>query len=93
LPIDGRFDVFVMSRTSKLGLAWRLFLLKLRLPGRWRGVSLHRGRRVVVEGAAGRETLRVLRRALPLLLPPGAVAALARRQAEVEEEVPVETVA
>ena len=92
-PIDGRFDVFVMSRTSKLGLAWRLFLLKLRLPGRWRGVSLHRGRRVVVEGAAGRETLRVLRRALPLLLPPGAVAALARRQAEVEEEVPVETVA
>jgi len=47
---------------------------------------------VVVEGAAGRETLRVLRRALPLLLPPGAVAALARRQAEVEEEVPVETV-
>jgi hypothetical protein len=40
-----------------------------------------------------RETLRVMRRALPLLLPPGAVAALVRRQVEVEEEVPVETVA
>jgi hypothetical protein len=92
-PIDGRFDVFVIPRTSKLGLAWRLLLLKLRMPGRWRGVSLHRGRTVVVEDAAGRETLRVLRRALPLLLPPGAVAALERRQAEVEEEVPVETVA
>jgi diacylglycerol kinase (ATP) len=92
-PIDGRFDVFVIPRTSKLGLAWRLGRLKLRLPGRWRGVSLHRGRTVVVGRGAERETLRVVRRALPLLLPPGAVAALARRQAEVEEEVPVETVA
>jgi diacylglycerol kinase (ATP) len=92
-PIDGRFDVFVIPRTSKLGLAWRLFLLKLRLPGRWQGVSLHRGRTVEVGRDGGRETLRVARRALPLLLPPGAVAALERRQAEVEEEVPVETVA
>jgi diacylglycerol kinase (ATP) len=92
-PIDGRFDVFVIPRTSKLGLAWRLVRLKLRLPGRWKGVGLHRGRTVVVDGGARRETLRVARRALPLLLPPGAVAALERRQAEVEEEVPVETVA
>src|SRR5689334_13799592 len=92
-PIDGRFDVFVIPRTSKLGLAWRLFLLKLSLPGRWRGVSLHRGRTVVVGREGRRETLRVVRRALPLLLPPGAAAALARRQVEVEDEVPVETVA
>jgi diacylglycerol kinase (ATP) len=92
-PIDGRFDVFVIPRTSKLGLAWRLFLLKLRLPGRWRGVSLHRGRTVIVSRDGRRDTLRVVRRALPLLLPPGAVAALVRRQVEVEEEVPVETVA
>lgn len=92
-PIDGRFDVFVIPRTSKLGLAWRLVRLKLRLPGRWKGVGLHRGRTVVVDGGAGREMLRVARRALPLLLPPGAVAALERRQAEVEEEGPVETVA
>jgi len=81
----------VIPRTSKLGLAWRLGRLKLRLPGRWRGVSLHRGRTVVVGRGAARETLRVVRRAVPLLLPPGAVAALARRQAEVEDEVPVET--
>jgi len=92
-PIDGRFDVFAIPRTSKLGLAWRLFQLKLRLPGRWRGVSLHRGRTVVIGRDGRRETLRVMRRALPLLLPPGAVAALVRRQVEVEEEVPVETVA
>jgi diacylglycerol kinase family enzyme len=92
-PIDGRFDVFVIPRTSKLGLAWRLFLLKLRLPGRWRGVSLYRGRTVVVDRDGRRETLRVVRRALPLLLPPGAVAELVRRQVGVEDEVPVETVA
>ncbi|HEY7204287.1 MAG TPA: diacylglycerol kinase family protein [Methylomirabilota bacterium] len=90
-PIDGRFDVFVVPRTSRLGLAWRLLLLKLRLPGRWHGVSRHRGRSVVVGHDGGREMLRVVRRALPLLLPPGAVAALVRRQ--VEEEGPVETVA
>src|SRR6185436_15683990 len=92
-PIDGRLDVFVIPRTSKLGLAWRLGRLKLRLPGRWRGVSLYRGRTVVVGTDAGRETLRVIRRALPLLLPPGAIAALERRQVELADEVPVETVA
>ncbi|HEY7039003.1 MAG TPA: diacylglycerol kinase family protein [Methylomirabilota bacterium] len=90
-PIDGRFDVFVVPRTSKLGLAWRLFLLKLRLPGRWKGVARHRGRSVVVGHDGDHQTLRVVRRALPLLLPPGSVAALERRQ--VEEEGPVETVA
>jgi diacylglycerol kinase (ATP) len=88
-PIDGRFDVFVIPRTSKLGLAWRLFLLKLRLPGRWKSVALHRGRTVVVGHEGVRERLQVVRRALPLLLPPGSVAALERRQ--VEEEDPVET--
>ena len=92
-PIDGRFDVFVIPRTSKLGLAWRLLRLKLRLPGRWSGVSLYRGREVVVASQAGRETLRVMRRVLPLLLPRGAIEQLKRRQVEVEEEVPVETVA
>ena len=92
-PIDGRFDVFVIPRTSKGGLAWRLLRLKLRLPGRWKGVSLFRGREVVVVSEAGRETLRVVRRVLPLLLPPGAIEQLKQRQIEVEEEVPLETVA
>ena len=88
-PIDGRFDVFVIPRTSKWGLAW----LKLRLPGRWKGVSLYRGREVVVVSEAGRETLRVVRRVLPLLLPPGAIERLKRRQVEVGEDGPLETVA
>jgi diacylglycerol kinase (ATP) len=91
-PLDGRFDVFVIPATSKLGLAWRLLRLKLRLPGRWRGVSLHRGRTVTIDGPTGRESLRVVRRALPLLLAPGAIAALQRRQADVEDDVAVETV-
>jgi diacylglycerol kinase (ATP) len=92
-PIDGRLDVFVLPRTSKWGLAWRLLRLKLRLPGRWTGVSVYRGREVVIVSEAGRETLRVVRRELPLLLPPGAIERLKRRQVEGEEEVPLETVA
>jgi diacylglycerol kinase (ATP) len=92
-PIDGRFDVFVIPRTSKWGLAWRLLRLKLRLPGRWKGVSVYRGREVVVVSDAGRETMRVVRRVLPLLLPPGAIERLKRRQVEGEDDVPLETVA
>lgn len=92
-PIDGRLDVFIMPRTSKLGLAWRLLRLKLGLAGRWKGVALCRGREIVVVSAAGRERLRAVRRVLPLLLPPGAIAKLKQRQVELEEEVPLETVA
>jgi diacylglycerol kinase family enzyme len=92
-PIDGRLDVFVIPRTSKWGLAWRLLRLKLRLPGRWNGVSLYRAREVVVVSEAGRETLRVVRRVLPLLLPAGAIARLRQRQLEAEDEVPLDTVA
>jgi hypothetical protein len=85
--------VLVIPRTSKWGLAWRLLRLKLRLPGRWNGIALYRGREVVVVSEAGRETLRVVRRVLPLLLPAGAIARLAQRQLEAEDEVPLETVA
>jgi diacylglycerol kinase (ATP) len=92
-PIDGRFDVFVIPRASKWGLAWRLLRLKVGLPGRWKGVSVYRGREVVIVSEAGRETLRVVRRVLPLLLPRGAVERLKQRQLEGEDEVPLETVA
>ncbi len=92
-PIDGRFDVFVIPRTSKWGLAWRLLQLKLRLPGRWKGVSIYRGREVVIVSEAGRETLRLVRGVLPLLLPPGAIEKLKQRQLEGDDEVPLETVA
>jgi diacylglycerol kinase (ATP) len=90
-PIDGQFDVFAIPRTSKAGLAWRLLLLKLRLPGRWRGVALYRGREVAVESNGRREVLKVLRHALPLLIPAGAVARLEERQAR--EDPPIQAVA
>jgi diacylglycerol kinase (ATP) len=87
-PIDGLFDVFVIPRVSTLGLLRRLLALMFGLPGRWRGVALYRGRRVAVTTPRRREELLVRRRALPLLVPPGALEALARRT--VEDAPPVE---
>jgi diacylglycerol kinase (ATP) len=83
-PIDGLFDVFVVPRVSKTALMRRLIWLLLRLPGRWRGVALYRGRRVTVTTGTRREQLTVRRHALPLLVPPGAIAALLRRTVEDE---------
>jgi diacylglycerol kinase (ATP) len=87
-PIDGLFDVFVIPRASKPGVLRRLLSLMFRLPGRWRGVAIYRGRRVVVTTPRRREVLTVARRALPLLMSPAAIAALERRT--VEDEPPIE---
>jgi diacylglycerol kinase (ATP) len=78
-PIDGLFDVAVVPRVSTPRLLWRLLRLLLKLPGRWRGLALHRGRRVAVTTPRRRELLAVRRHALPLLVAPGALAALTRR--------------
>ena len=78
-PIDGLFDVAVIPRVSTPRLLWRLLRLLLKIRGRWDGLTLHRGRRVVVTTPRRRELLTVRRRALPLLVPPGAVEALAAR--------------
>jgi len=78
-PIDGLFDVAVIPRVSKPALLWRLLRLLLALPGRWRGLTLYRGRRVVVTTPRRREEITVRRRALPLLVPRGTVEALVRR--------------
>jgi diacylglycerol kinase family enzyme len=87
-PVDGLLDVFVVPRVSKAGLMFRLIRLALRLPGRWRGVSIHRGRRVVVTAPWGRDKLAARRRVLPLLVPPGALEALRRRT--IEDDAPVD---
>jgi len=84
-PIDGLFDVAVIPRMSKAALGRQLVWLLLRLPGRWRGLRLHRGRRVTVTTPRRREELRVSRRALPLLVPTGAIEALTRRTVEETE--------
>ena len=78
-PIDGLFDVAVIPRVSTPALLWRLLRLLLQLPGRWNGLTLYRGRRVVVTTPRRRETLTVRRRALPLLVSRGALEALVRR--------------
>ena len=86
-PIDGRFDVLIAPRVAKLRLFVRLLRIMFRLPRRWNGVALYRGRRVVVTVDGRRDELRTARHVLPLLVPPGAIAALARRQ--VEDDAPV----
>jgi diacylglycerol kinase (ATP) len=87
-PIDGLFDVAVIPRVSKAALARQLIWLLLELPGRWRGMRLHRGRRVVVTTPRRREEVRVSRRALPLLVPAGAIAELTRRTVQEAEALP-----
>lgn len=78
-PIDGLFDVAVIPRVSTPRLLWRLLRLLLKTPGRWNGLAVYRGQRVVVTTPRRREVLTVRRRALPLVVPPGAVEALAAR--------------
>jgi diacylglycerol kinase (ATP) len=78
-PIDGLFDVAIIPRVSKPRLLARLLRLLLKAPGRWQGLTLYRGRRVIVTTPRGREELTVRRGALPLLVPPGAVEALTAR--------------
>jgi hypothetical protein len=63
----------------------------LRLPRRWNGVALYRGRRVVVTADGRRDELRTARHVLPLMVPRGAMAALTQRQ--VEEDAPVQDAA
>jgi diacylglycerol kinase family enzyme len=86
-PVDEMFDVFVVPNVTRYGLAWRLAKLLLRLPRRWRGVSLHRGRCVVVTIDGRRDEITSVRRALPLLVAPGTLDELRRRAGEVEREI------
>jgi diacylglycerol kinase family enzyme len=77
-PTDGLFDVFIVPRTTKARLLGRLVRLMLHLPGRWRGAIRCRAQRVAVTVTGeAREELRVLRHALPVLVPAGRVAAAA----------------
>ena len=81
-PIDGQFDVAVVPRVPKATLFLGLLRLLLRLPGRWRRLTVSRGRRVVVTTPRRREELAVRRRALPLLIPAGIVEKLRARSVD-----------
>jgi diacylglycerol kinase (ATP) len=69
-PLDGLLDICIIPQTTKRRLFARLFALLLKLPGRWNGVQLRRGRdvSVTVDGRA-RDELRVAPGALPLVVP------------------------
>jgi diacylglycerol kinase (ATP) len=86
-PVDGRLDVFIVPRTTKVGLAWRLLKLVMRWPGCWRGARLYRGRHVAVTTGGRRDELVSRRGALPLLVARGALERL--RQRSLEEAPPV----
>ena len=86
-PIDGLFDVAVVPRISQIVLFAGLLRLLLG-PGRWRGLKIYRGRRVVVTTPKRREELTVRRFALPVLVPAGAVEQLRRRTIEDEPATP-----
>jgi diacylglycerol kinase (ATP) len=88
-PIDGLFDVCVIPRVPTVILLFRLLRVMLRVPGRWRGVLLYRGRRVTVTTPRRREELEVRRRALPLLVPPGRIEELRART--VQDAPPIST--
>jgi diacylglycerol kinase (ATP) len=81
-PIDGQFDVAVVPCVPKAALFLGLLRLLLRVPSRWRHLTVYRGRRVVVTTPRRREVLTVRRRALPLLLPAGRVEELRARSVE-----------
>jgi len=87
-PIDGLFDVAVVPRVSKIVLLAGLLRLFLRGSGNWGRLKLYRGRRVVVTTPRRREELTVRRRALPLLVLPGAIEELRRRTIEDESPLP-----
>jgi diacylglycerol kinase family enzyme len=80
-PTDGLLDIFVIPRTTTLGLWSRLLKLLLRLPPRGDEVLLCRGRRVsVTVPGKPKEELRVLPGVLPLLVPPGCLERLNRSE-------------
>jgi diacylglycerol kinase (ATP) len=88
VPIDGLFDVAVVPRVWKVVLLAGLLRLFFRRRGRWGRLTLYRGRQVVVTTPRRREELAVRRRALPLLVPPGAIEELQRRTIEDEPGLP-----
>src|SRR5262245_8911373 len=69
-PMDGLLDVFVIPRTTMLGVWARLLKFGFKMRRRWAGAVLRRGRqiRVTVDGR-GTDELTLRPRALPLVVP------------------------
>ncbi|MGH7334825.1 MAG: diacylglycerol/lipid kinase family protein [Candidatus Rokuibacteriota bacterium] len=82
-PIDGLFDVFVMTGASRREILVRLLQRHLRLPGTEHGTLLSRGRRVsVIAPHSARDRLELRPRVLPVLVSPKTAATLVARANE-----------
>jgi diacylglycerol kinase family enzyme len=91
-PIDGLFDVCVISRTTRAGVLGQLVKLMLGAPG-WRDkIAVYRGRNVRVIRRAP-QNVRIRGEALPLLVPVGSLERLRARQIAAEAAAPVVTLA
>jgi diacylglycerol kinase (ATP) len=86
-PVDGLFDVFIVPCATKLKVGARLLRVMLKIPGRWNGVHLYRGRRVIVSHGQRKDEMTVAPRSLPLLVPPGGVARLTERAREASASI------
>jgi diacylglycerol kinase family enzyme len=75
-PLDGLLDICAIPRTSPARLLARLLGLLAGIPGARSGVDLRRGRRVRIQREdGGIEEVRVLKGAVPALVPPGVAVA------------------
>lgn len=85
-PVDGLFDICVIPRATPARVLGQLVKLMLGVPSCRKGISLYRGRHVRVNRRKA-EDVRILERALPLLVPAGSLARLQARQTAAEAEV------
>ena len=85
-PVDGLFDICVIPRATPARVLGQLVKLMLGVPSCRKGISLYRGRHVRVNRRKP-EDVRILERALPLLVPAGSLARLQARQTAAEAEV------
>jgi diacylglycerol kinase family enzyme len=92
--VDGLLDVFVMRAATPRAVFWNLLRRHLRIPGRARGATVCRGRRVRVSGpGAPPDRLEVVPGGLPIVVPPATAARFARERLGLESPNALDAVA
>lgn len=89
-PVDGLFDVFVMSGTTKREIFTRLLRRHLRLPGLEQGTVLSRGRQVSVIGPdSTRDHLQLIPGLLPVVVSSEKAASFERESVHADGVSPI----